>query len=142
ARSAVLVDVTFQARSPLDLYVLADPALSNTGDDDRGKDMTAWDAKGASAIAAEPALTRTSSGYMGASDGWTDLKSDHRMDWTYDAADPGNVVQLAQTRLDGVRRRHLTLSVAFAPDTAAAEKTAAASLRGGFNGVAQRYAHG
>ena len=30
----------------------------------------------------QPAMTRTSSGYLGTSDGWTDLKSDHRMDWT------------------------------------------------------------
>ena len=90
ARAAVLVDVAFESRTgrPYDLYVLADPALSNTGDDDRGKGMTAWDAKGASAIAADPPLGRESSGYMGASDGWTDLRDDHRMDWTYDAATP------------------------------------------------------
>ncbi len=90
-RSSVRVDVTFQSRAPLSLHVLAEPALSNTGDDDRGDGMTAWDAKGAS-------------------DGWTDPRDDHRMDWTYDARDPGNVVQLAATRLDGLERRHLTLA--------------------------------
>src|SRR3954467_9763352 len=44
-RSSVLVDVTFESRTgrPYALYVLADPALSNTGDDDLGKGMTAWD---------------------------------------------------------------------------------------------------
>ena len=44
---------------------------------------------------------------MGASDGWTDLKTDHRMDWSYDAPQPGNVVQLARTALDGQRAQHL-----------------------------------
>src|SRR5689334_3374554 len=140
ARASVLVDVTFDAKTPLSLYVLADPALSNTGDDDRGRGMTAWDAKGASAIAADPPLGRSSSGYMGTSDGWTDLESDHRMDWTYDADDPGNVVQLAATRLDGVRKRHLTLAVAFDPTASGAAKTAAASLRAPFKSTADRYA--
>ncbi len=141
-RPAVLVDVTFQSRTPLSLYVLADPALSGSGDDDRGTGMTAWDAKTASAIAADPPLGRSSDGYMGTSDGWTDLKSDHRMDWTYDAGDPGNVVQVAQTRLDGVKRRHLTLSVAFAATPSGAAKAAAASLRPGFHATATRYAQG
>jgi glucoamylase len=141
-RSAVLVDVTFESRTPLDLYVLADPALSGSGDDDRGKDMTAWDAKTASAIVADPPLTRSSSGYMGASDGWTDLQSDHRMDWTYEARDPGNVVQLAATRLDGVKRRHLTLAVAFGATPPGAANSAAASLRTPFSTVAKRYAQG
>ena len=130
-RSTVLVDVTFQSRTPLSLYVLADPALSGSGDDDLGKGMTAWDAKGASAIAADPPLARESSGYMGASDGWTDLRDDHRMDWTYAADAPGNVVQLGATKLDGVKRRHLTLAIGFGTDAKTAERTAGASLRGG-----------
>jgi glucoamylase len=143
-RASVLVDVAFEARTarPLSLYVLADPALSNSGDDDRGKGMTAWDAKGASAIAADPPLGGESSGYMGASDGWTDLRDDHRMDWTYEARDPGNVVELAATRLDGVRRRHMTLAVAFDKTPSGAERTAAASLRTPFDAVAARYAQG
>jgi glucoamylase len=149
ARSAVLVDVTFESLTgrPYRLYALADPALSNTGDDDRGTRigdaMVAFDATGASAISAQPALGRTSSGYMGASDGWTDLSADHRMDWSYDAAQPGNVVQLAATPLTGLRRsRHLTLSLGFGANPAAAAKTAGASLRDGFQSVAARYARG
>jgi glucoamylase len=77
ARSAVLVDVRFQSLTgrPYRLYVLADPALSNTGDDDRGarRDdaLVAYDATNASAVAASPALRAGSSGYMGSSDGWT-----------------------------------------------------------------------
>src|SRR3954465_11017165 len=135
-RSSVLVDVTFESRTgrPYALYVLADPALSNTGDDDLGKGMPAWDAKGASAIAADPALTRASSGYMGASDGWTDLRDDHRMDWTYArAAEPGNVVQTGATSLTGLRgHRHLTLALGFAARPDAAQRTADAAVRTGF----------
>lgn len=84
--------------------MLGDSALSNTGDDDRGERrgsaLVAYDAANASALTSTPALGKASTGYQGVSDGWTDLRDDHRMDWTYDsAAQPGNVVQTAATPL-------------------------------------------
>jgi glucoamylase len=146
ARSAVLVDVRFRSLTgqPYKLYVLADPALSNTGDDDRGAGATAWDATNASALATAPALQRTSVGYMGASDGWTDLRDDHRMDWAYDSAGkPGNVVQTGETSLTGLPgHEHLTLALGFAAKPDAAASTAAAALRTGFASAARRYATG
>jgi glucoamylase len=145
-RSAVLVDVRFRSLTgqPYRLYVLADPALSNTGDDDRGAGLTASDATNASALATAPALQRTSVGYMGASDGWTDLRDDHRMDWAYDsAAQPGNVVQTGETTLTGLRgHRRLTLALGFAAKADAAASTAHAALRTGFAPAARRYAAG
>ena len=68
-------------RAPYKLYVLADPALSNTGDDVRGRGLVAYDA-------------------TNASDGWTDLQADHRMDWrNATASTPGNVVQTGEYEL-------------------------------------------
>jgi glucoamylase len=146
ARSAVLVDVRFQSLTgrPYKLYVLADPALSNTGDDDTGAGMTAADATNASALATAPALQRTSVGYMGASDGWTDLRDDHRMDWTYDAASqPGNVVQTGETALTGLPGHdRLTLALGFAAQPDQAASTAAAALQTGFEKAARDYAAG
>ena len=75
ARAAVLVDVRFESLTgrPYQLYALLDPALSNTGDDDVGetvgRTLVARDDRLASALAAKPAPTRLSSGYLGASDG-------------------------------------------------------------------------
>ncbi len=88
-------------RSPLRLYVLFDPALSKTGDDDTGSTaggaLVAADSKAASALVAQPAFDAESSGYLGTSDGWTDLQ-DYRMDWTYPSAPtPGDIVQTGQT---------------------------------------------
>jgi glucoamylase len=145
ARAAVLVDVTFESLTgkPYQLYVLADPALSNTGDDRRGDALVAYDAANASALAATPTLGRSSSGYLGASDGWSDLRDDHRLDWAYDATEPGNVVQVAATALTGIgSRRHMTLALAFAPTPGAAADTARSSLRGGFDRAARGYAAG
>ncbi len=92
ARSSVLVHVEFRAltRRPLSLYVLHDPALSNNGDDDSGASradaLVAWDSSAASALVTDARFRRTSSGFLGTSDGWTDLAGDHRMNRRYEIA--------------------------------------------------------
>ncbi|HEX6709978.1 MAG TPA: glycoside hydrolase family 15 protein [Rubrobacter sp.] len=140
ARSTVLVDVTFESLTgkPYQLYVLYDPSLNNSGGDDTatstdGK-LLASDGKAASALVGNPQLGQTSSGYLGTSDGWTDLKDDYRMDWSYGSAStPGNVVQTARTTLSGLSgSQHLTLSLGFGGTTSTALSTAQDSLTGGF----------
>src|SRR4051794_71722 len=99
ARDVLLVDVKFESLTgkALDLYVLHDPSLSNDGSDDSGSTsgdaLLVRDAKAGGALVSSPAFDRTSNGYLGTSDGWTDLRGDHRMDWTYASAPNGNVVQ-------------------------------------------------
>ncbi len=130
-RSAVLVDVELESLTgrPYELYALLDPALTNGGDDDRGaRDgdaLVAWDASNAVALATSRGLGRASSGYAGASDGWTDLSADHRLDATHDAADaPGNVQQIAR-----MPARRLTVALGFGRDRAAARRTARRARR-------------
>ena len=150
ARAVVLVHVRFRAltRRPLQVYVLYDPDLSNAGDDDagasgRGGALVASDAKAASAVVAAPGFTATSSGYLGASDGWTDLAADFRMDWRYATAANGNVVQTARTRLTGRRGgRTLSLALGFAPDARGALAVARTSLGAGFAAADARYRAG
>ena len=149
-RDAVLVDVTFESLTgrPLELYAILDPGLSNSGDDDRAltQDGTAaaLDEHYASALAADPAPSQISSGYHGTSDGWTDLRTDFRMDWAYDAASaPGNVVQTLRLPLTGIGpKRRATLSLGFGAGPAAAAGTARAALAGGFAAASERYAAG
>ena len=68
-RATVLADVRFQARTrrPLEVYLLADPAPGNDGNDDRGAAgdgaLLAWDDTVASAVVAEPRLRHATSGY-------------------------------------------------------------------------------
>ena len=64
-----------------------------TGNDDTGRSgrrrrCSPPTAQSSARRSPRPASRRTSSGYLGTSDGWTDLATDHRMDWTYDAAPP------------------------------------------------------
>ena len=65
-----------------------------TGDDDTGSTqsgaLVATDGTDSDAVLASSGFRKTSSGYQGQSEGWTDLASDHQMDWTYTAGQPGN----------------------------------------------------
>ena len=149
ARSTVLVDIEFRSLTgdPYQVYVLHDPALTMTGDDDTGSTqggaLVATDGTSSDAVVASRGFTKTSSGYQGVSDGWTDLDSDHRMDWTYTASQPGNVVQVGRTSLSGLTgRQHLTLAIGFGTSTSAAVSTARASLASGFTTQRDAYAVG
>jgi glucoamylase len=148
ARSTLLVDVRFQSLTgkPYQVYALLDPALSNDGNDDSGTarhgTLLTQDAKAGSALIADPSLGRTSTGYLDASDGWTDLRDDYTMDWTYRSSPHGNVAQTAQTRLDGVRHRHLQLALGLGGTSKAALGNARTSLKRGFPAVARAYAAG
>ena len=149
-RAAVLVDVRLESLTgrPYKLYALLDPALSNSGDDDvgesAGRTLVARDDKLASALRTDPAPTRVSSGYLGRSDGWTDLSSDFRMNWSYArAAEKGNVAQIAELPVTGKRgHRRATLALGFGASGTAAASTAGAALAGGFERAADRYAAG
>jgi glucoamylase len=148
ARSSLLLDVRFESltHSPYQLYVYYDPSLTNNGMDDSGKTqgdaLVADDGHTASALVTSPALTETSNGYLGTSDGWTDISQHYRMEWHYSSALNGNVVQTGRTTLNGVGSQHLTLVLGFGSTSSEALPTAQHSLDTGFKAVAQAYAEG
>jgi glucoamylase len=138
-RSAVLVDVQFESLTgqPYDVYVLHDVGLGLNGNDDLGRSarggLLATDGVQSSGVLASTGFTMTSSGYADRSDGWTDVRDDHRMDWSYDATTRGNVVQMGKTRLTGLPGgQRLTLALGFATGEDAAADEAAAALAAGF----------
>ncbi len=47
-------------------------------------------------VGATRPFARLSCGYVGASDGWTDLAGNYQMDWTFDHADDGNVALMGE----------------------------------------------
>jgi glucoamylase len=150
ARDVLLVDVRLESLTggSLSAYALLDPSLGNDGMDDTGTSgadvLWASDSGSpvASALVAAPRFTRTSSGYLGASDGWEDLK-DLQMDWAYTSAPNGNVVQTGKTSLTGLRRgQQLTLALGFGSDPQAADMGARASLGRGFAAVLEAYQGG
>ena len=149
ARSSVLVDVTFESLTgePYQLYALYDPSLDNGGDDDTatrsGARLLASDDGVASALVAAPEFSRTSNGFKGTSDGWTDLQNDYTMDWSYGSALKGNVVQTGRTSLTGLPgSQHLTLALGFGATTSGASRGAQSSLGTMFSTVMADYQAG
>jgi glucoamylase len=63
------------------------------------------------ALVATAPFSRTSCGYVGHSDGWTDLAANFQMDWEFDHATDGNIALTGQ--LDLRAHREFTLGLAF-----------------------------
>lgn len=148
ARSTVLVDVdvTNTSGGPLRLFTLFDPSLAGTSAHDTGTtdggalvagDTHLADRPVASALAPSLPFTRTSTGYVGTSDGWTDLQDDGQLS-AYAQAGPGNIAQAGEMTLPA-GRTSLSLALGFGGDTAEARATATASLATGFDAAAARY---
>lgn len=105
--------------SRLKLYTLCAPHLGGGGKgnnarvvDFAGRKILAAEREGTwLALGATTPFTRLSCGYVGRSDGWTDLAQDMKMDWEFDRALNGNVALTGQ--LDLSKTREFTLGLAF-----------------------------
>lgn len=71
------------------------------------------------ALGATVPFLRSSCGYVGASDGWTDLHQDFRMDWEFDYAPDGNVALMGELDLSQGKSFTLGLAFGFGPHGAA-----------------------
>ncbi len=139
-----MIEVVFKAPAEeYELYVLADPALKNSGYGDTGftqdgalvgirKRMSAC------ALMSSPSFSEASSGFVGKSDGYTDLLLHHKLTWKYDRAEKGNIFQVA--KLGGAGR--YTLALGFGADAAAAIDVAKKSLARKFADVSAEYVAG
>jgi glucoamylase len=63
------------------------------------------------AIGASKKFSRVSCGYVGHSDGWTDIQNNYQMDWTFESAPDGNVA-LTGELLD-IANQEFVLALAF-----------------------------
>jgi glucoamylase len=105
--------------SRLKLYTLCAPHLGGGG---MGNNAQVIESAGRKILAAEKdgtwlalgattPFTRLSCGYVGYSDGWTDLAANMKMDWEFDRAMNGNVALTGQ--LDLSKTQEFTLGLAF-----------------------------
>jgi glucoamylase len=135
---SVLVHTTLEASEPLAsslrMFVLCAPHLEVGGWHNNGQVVTAaghavlvahkgnvWLALGASIP-----FVRCSCGYVGTSDGWTDLASDYTLDWEFDEAPDGNIALTGE--LDLRRGATFTLALAFGDTSQSALTTLFQSL--------------
>jgi glucoamylase len=129
----------------LRLYVLLAPHLEGQG---RGNSaaatsvagrrvLTAWRGEIHLALGASIPFSRCSCGFVGESDGWTDLKRHLRMEWEFDRALDGNVAVMGE--LDLSVSRTFTLGLAFGFGLHAATTTLLQSLGVPYEEQLERY---
>jgi len=141
-RDALLIRVTFTAPEGYELYVLADPALKNSGYGDTGfvqaDALVTQKQDVACALVSSPGFSQATTGFAGKSDGYTDLLLHHTLTWKYERAENGNVFQAAE--LGGAGQ--YTLALGFGPNAQAALDTAKKSLARPFSEVSNEYVAG
>ena len=169
-RSTILIDIQFDSRTAENVYVYYDPSLNNSGMHDSawtdGDALLAVDGDKASALmsssgfAYEDEFIRDtlklqerskaldiSNGYLGTSDGLTELQRNwNRTSFTsYARATNGNVVQVAALRgfqgSSGIKP-HCTLALGFGKTPGVALLNARASLAEGFEAIRREYESG
>jgi len=89
------------------------------------------------AVAANVPFKRTSCGYVGASDGWTDLKKHFDMKWEFGHATEGNVAMIGELDLSG--GPEFTLGLAFGTKLHGAVTTLFESLAAPFADQRERF---
>jgi len=119
----VLVHVRVEGKknfvSRLKLYALLAPHLEGGGmgnsarvADVAGKRVViAWKDAMSLAFAADCSFSRASCGFVGASDGWQDLKQNYRMDWEFGSAENGNLGIMGE--IPAEHTREFTLGIGF-----------------------------
>ncbi|MDQ1590110.1 MAG: glucoamylase, partial [Pyrinomonadaceae bacterium] len=147
ARHTLLINVEFKSRNPRPtdaLYVYYDPSLNNSGRHDsawlQGDALLASDADKTSALVASGAnFTDATNGYLGTSDGLTQLRASGRLVNRYLRAADGNVVQVARVVNAS---QPFTVALGFGKDAEEALANARASLLKGFPRVREDYERG
>lgn len=115
----VELDASPDVAEGLRLYVLLAPHLEGGGSDNNASIadvagralLTASKGAASLALGATVPFIRRSCGFVGRSDGWTDVAEDFRMDWEFPRAEGGNVALTGELDLRGVHT--FTLCLAF-----------------------------
>ena len=103
----------------LHLYFLVAPHINVGGWNNSAMKMNvagqqvliAWKERTYLAMGCAGGFTKASCGFVGASDGWQDLKDNFRMDWEFDRAENGNVAMMGEVDLS--RGNEVTVAIAF-----------------------------
>ncbi len=154
--SVVLVHVQLEAEAGLlqrlHLYALLSPHLGGGGagnsarvvDVAGSRTLLAWQGADSLAMATSCGFSRASCGFVGASDGWQDLKHDFHMHWEYGSATNGNIaimgeVDLHQAGAPEPGAREFVLAIGFGDSHHAALSATMSSLAAPFDGNLQRF---
>lgn len=147
SRDALFMRVIFTANeSGITPYLLVNPHMKNTGSNDvayvgsdylnarQGLDKFM-------SVRSSAAFSNTSAGFVGASDGYTDLADNGRLDWRFPWADDGsgNVAMMAELPVVSNGSVTFDVAVGFGPSHGAAIAAADGALGEGYQAVLDAY---
>lgn len=147
-RDVLLMKVTFDpAAAGLRLFILLDPHVGDSGDHNEGwvgqyKQIGMLFARRentALALACSSGFRKMSVGFIGQSDGWTDLHRHKQMTWNYTEAKDGNIMLCGEIQREG-GDREFRLALAFGGHAAEAGQQARAGLLQEFAATQEKYA--
>ncbi|MGK7897345.1 MAG: glucan 1,4-alpha-glucosidase [Xenococcus sp. (in: cyanobacteria)] len=129
-------------------YLLINPHMENTGTNDVAfvfeDSLNAREDEDVYlAVKSSIPFVKTSAGYVGSSDGYTDLADDNFMNWTYDYTDqnnPGNVAMMAQLpTMSAGQTSTFDIVVGFGGSYTKATEQADGSLRVGYDSLLAKF---
>ena len=144
---ALFMRVIFTANEPgITPYLLVNPHMKNTGSADVayvGPDyLNARQSMDSyMSVRSNLAFSKTSAGFVGTSDGYSDLADNDQMDWQYTWADDGggNVAMMAQLPTQNMGSITFDVVVGFGSSHAAAIAEADKALNDGYQAVLDAY---
>ena len=146
-RNTILQKINFKSNSvtPLHLYVLLAPHLNNQGNHNsgwigayKGVPMLFAKSDGLSlALACSGKWVKRSAGFVGNSDGWTDLYHHKKMEWEYTDAENGNIALTGE--VDVSEDGNFLLALGFGRNPAEAASHAWGSILEGFESAKKLY---
>ncbi len=154
--SVVLVRVRLEAEpvflAKLHLYALLSPHLGGGGADNSARVVDVAGSRvllasrdgNSLAMATDCGFARASCGFVGASDGWQDLKHDFRMHWEYGSATGGNIAIMGEVALDRAGKpapgvREFVLAIGLGDSAHAALSATQSSLATPFESNLRRF---
>ncbi len=147
--SVVLMHVTItgddEVIQRLKCYALLSPHMDGGGAGNSARSIdvgghrcvVAWKNAMALAMGTDGGFTRSSCGYVGASDGFQDLSRNGRMTWEFGQALNGNVAIMGE--IDCARKREFTVAIGFGTGVHAALSRMAQSLAAPFGPLRDRF---
>ena len=152
-RDVVLQKIKFTAlpgneSTKFRIYAILAPHISNKGmendgwtEDHKGVPMVFANRDGISVgIASSTGFLKRSVGYVGTSDGYTDLKEHKKMEWEYERADNGNIALTGE--IDISKTTEFIFAISFGIKATDAAHCAVASILDGFDKAKERYIAG
>ncbi len=147
-RNTVLQKIIFKQNKTLTsphLYALLAPHLDDEGNHNNGWTgeyrgipmLYAQSGDLCIALASSSKWIKRSVGYVGSSDGWTDIHQHKKMEWEYTNADDGNIALTGE--IDLSERKEFILSLGFGRNAMEAANLAWASIMEGFDSAKKLY---